>query len=68
MRLRDGKIWTLLTALYELKGFEEPRGRARPLGAKHGADPDLPAGRCHDGSDEGRCRRCRNPGPGGVLR
>lgn len=25
MRLRDGKIWTLLTALQELKGFEEPR-------------------------------------------
>ncbi|QFS83419.1 putative oxidoreductase CzcO [Roseivivax sp. THAF40] len=40
MRIRDGKIWTLLTALYELKGFEEPKGHGRPLGAKHGADPD----------------------------
>ena len=37
VRLRDGKIWTLLTTIAELKGFEEPRGLARPLGAKHGA-------------------------------
>lgn len=37
MRLRDGRIWTLLTALQELKGFEEPRGRRRPMGAEHGA-------------------------------
>ena len=26
LRLRDGKAWTLLTTLYELKGHEEPRG------------------------------------------
>ncbi|WP_417205145.1 NAD(P)/FAD-dependent oxidoreductase [Antarctobacter sp.] len=37
MRLKDGRIWTLLTALQELKGFEEPRGRRRPMGAEHGA-------------------------------
>ncbi|MCO8146681.1 NAD(P)/FAD-dependent oxidoreductase [Rhodovulum tesquicola] len=37
MRLRDGRIWTLLTTMVELKGHEEPRGFARPLGAKHGA-------------------------------
>lgn len=37
MRLRDGRIWTLLTALQELKGFEEPRGTRRPMGAEHGA-------------------------------
>ncbi|MBU3028782.1 NAD(P)/FAD-dependent oxidoreductase [Paracoccus marinaquae] len=37
IRLRDGKIWTLLTALQELKGHEESKGFARPLGAKHGA-------------------------------
>ena len=37
MRLRDGKIWTLLTTMVELKGHEEPKGFARPLGAKHGA-------------------------------
>ncbi|MCV2865105.1 NAD(P)/FAD-dependent oxidoreductase [Defluviimonas sp. WL0075] len=37
LRLKDGKIWTLLTTMVELKGHEEPRGFARPLGAKHGA-------------------------------
>ena len=37
VRLRDGRIWTLLTALQELKGHEEAKGFARPLGAKHGA-------------------------------
>jgi putative flavoprotein involved in K+ transport len=38
IRLKDGKIWTLLTALQELKGFEEPKGRDRPIGAEHGAE------------------------------
>lgn len=37
MRLRDDRIWTLLTALQELKGFEEKRGKRRPMGAEHGA-------------------------------
>ncbi len=37
LRLRDGKAWTLLTALYELKGHEEPRGTHRPKGVNHGA-------------------------------
>ena len=43
IRLRDGRIWTLLTSLVELKGFEEPLGFARPLGAKHGAAKDRPS-------------------------
>ena len=37
IRLKDSKIWTLLTTMAELKGFEEPKGAGRPLGAKHGA-------------------------------
>ncbi len=37
VRLRDDRIWTLLTTMVELKGHEEPRGFNRPLGAKHGA-------------------------------
>ena len=37
VRLRDGRIWTLLTTMAELKGHEEPTGPHRPLGAKHGA-------------------------------
>ncbi|GAB3113329.1 NAD(P)/FAD-dependent oxidoreductase [Janibacter alkaliphilus] len=32
--------WTLLTALYELTGHEEPRGTHRPMGAAHGADKE----------------------------
>ena len=40
LRLRDGKAWTLLTALYELKGHEEPRGTHRPRGVHHGATRD----------------------------
>ncbi len=37
VRLKDGKIWTLLTTAAELKGHEEPTGSHRPFGAKHGA-------------------------------
>jgi putative flavoprotein involved in K+ transport len=37
LRLRDGRCWTLLTTLEELKGHEEPRGPSRPKGAEHGA-------------------------------
>ncbi len=40
LRLRDGKAWTLLTTLRELKGYEEPRGSSRPMGAEHGIDAD----------------------------
>lgn len=36
VRLKDGKCWTLLTTLQELKGFEEKKGRNRPRGAEHG--------------------------------
>ncbi|MDD7939810.1 NAD(P)/FAD-dependent oxidoreductase [Actinomycetospora lutea] len=36
----DGKAWTLLTTLDELKGHEEPRGERRPFGTEHGANPD----------------------------
>ncbi|HEY6746505.1 MAG TPA: NAD(P)/FAD-dependent oxidoreductase [Mycobacteriales bacterium] len=38
LRLRDGKAWTLLTTLYELKGHEEPAYDRRPKGAEHGAN------------------------------
>ena len=38
IRIRDGKIWTLLTTLKELKGHEERRGFSRPKGVAHGAD------------------------------
>jgi putative flavoprotein involved in K+ transport len=39
IRIKDGLIWTLLTSMVELKGFEEKAGFARPLGARHGVNP-----------------------------
>jgi len=38
LRLKDGKAWTLLTSMFELKGFEEPMRDRRPKGAEHGAN------------------------------
>ena len=40
LRLKDGKCWTLLTAMRELKGFEEKRGETRELGTEHGVVKD----------------------------
>ena len=40
IRLQDGQIWTLLTAMSELKGHEEKSGLTRPMGAKHGHGKD----------------------------
>jgi len=37
LRLKDGKCWTLLTAITELKGHEERRGATREMGAEHGS-------------------------------
>lgn len=37
VRLRDGKCWTLLTAMAELKGYEEKAGPRREKGVEHGA-------------------------------
>ncbi|MEZ4657392.1 MAG: NAD(P)/FAD-dependent oxidoreductase [Caldilineaceae bacterium] len=36
-RLKDGRCWTLLTTLQELKGFEEKAGPTRIKGVEHGA-------------------------------
>ena len=36
LRLKDGKAWTLLTTMTELKGFEERKGEHRIKGAEHG--------------------------------
>lgn len=37
IRVKEGKIWTLLTTMSELKGHEEAKGSKRPAGAVHGA-------------------------------
>ncbi|WP_422073428.1 flavin-containing monooxygenase [Tranquillimonas rosea] len=42
VRLKDDRIWTLLTTMSELKGFEEATGFDRPLGARNGAAKDRP--------------------------
>ena len=39
LRLRNGKAWTLLTTMTELKGFEERTGERRVKGAEHGVQP-----------------------------
>jgi putative flavoprotein involved in K+ transport len=39
IRLKDGLIWTLLTTMTELKGYEEAKGSTRPKGVEHGANP-----------------------------
>ena len=36
LRLKDGKCWTLLTTMVELKGHEERKGPKRIMGAEHG--------------------------------
>ena len=36
LRLKDGKCWTLLTTMVELKGYEERKGPKRIMGAEHG--------------------------------
>jgi putative flavoprotein involved in K+ transport len=36
--IRDGRCHVLLTAMADLKGHEEPRGRTRPAGIVHRAD------------------------------
>ncbi|WP_151638554.1 NAD(P)/FAD-dependent oxidoreductase [Noviherbaspirillum aerium] len=36
LRLRDGRAWTLLTTMAELKGHEEKKGANRIKGAEHG--------------------------------
>ena len=40
IRLKDGKCWTLLTTMVELKGHEEKKGSTRPHGVEHGAFKD----------------------------
>ena len=37
LRLKDGKAWTLLTTMVELKGHEEKKGTDRSKGVTHGA-------------------------------
>jgi putative flavoprotein involved in K+ transport len=40
IRVRDGRIWTLLTTIVEMKGHPEMIGTRRPFGVNHGAHSD----------------------------
>jgi putative flavoprotein involved in K+ transport len=40
LRLKNGKAWTLLTTMVELKGHEEKKGPTRGKGVTHGAIED----------------------------
>ncbi|MEM7535627.1 MAG: NAD(P)/FAD-dependent oxidoreductase [Chloroflexota bacterium] len=40
IRMTDGKCWTMLTTMVELKGYEEKSGTTRPSGVEHGAFKD----------------------------
>jgi putative flavoprotein involved in K+ transport len=40
LRLKDGRAWTLLTTMTELKGHEERKGPNRIKGAEHGVHRD----------------------------
>jgi putative flavoprotein involved in K+ transport len=40
LRLKNGKCWTLLTAMAELKQFPEKAGETRDLGVQHGVVKD----------------------------
>jgi len=62
VRINAGKIWTLLTSLVELKGYEEPLGFDRPLGAKHGAGKHRPTWK-----EEIACQGCGIPMPVSVT-
>ena len=53
LRLVDGKAFTLLTTLDELKGEEEPINDRRPKGVRHGAFRD------REGLDDLQVRRPR---------
>ena len=38
IRIKKGKIWTLLTSMLELKGYKEPLGTNRPMGTRYGSN------------------------------
>jgi len=64
IRLKDGRIWTLLTTMSELKGHEESVGFDRPMGAKHGAERNRKTWKEErevEAAELGYCRRSALP-------
>ena len=73
VRLKEDGAWTLLTTLYELKGFEEKKGPTREKGAEHGADPNRKSWLERKAQDEAELGYARQPyavvvggGQGGI--
>ncbi len=74
VRLKDGRAWTLFTALDELRGHEEPRGPRRPLGTIHAASRTRETWREARGREQAELGRARQPyvviiggGQGGIM-
>ena len=74
VRLRDGKCWTLLTTMTELRGFEERRGPTRDPGVQHGAIRDRLSWAERKAEDEATLGFARQPycliiggGQGGIA-
>ena len=67
LRLKEGKAWTLLTTLDELKGHEEPKLHERPKGVEHGADPERETW-LEEPRARGRGARLRDPARGADRR
>lgn len=62
VRLQEGKCWTLLTSLQELKGHEEPEfGATRPKGVEHGSHHDRPTWSEQKAADEASLGGSYNP-------
>ncbi len=73
VRLRDGKAWTLLTAMKELKGHEEKRGPTRRKGVEHGIHANHRTWKEQRAADEAELGYSRQPyvlviggGQGGI--
>lgn len=71
--LKDGKAFTLMTAMTELKGFEEKAGPTRPFGTEHGAIRDRVTWTDRREADRGELGVTRQPyvlivggGQGGI--
>jgi len=74
LRLNDEGAWTLLTSMYELKGYEEPKKVRRPKGVEHGAVRDRRTWKDNRQIDEQELGRTRQPyvvvvggGQGGIA-
>jgi putative flavoprotein involved in K+ transport len=74
IRVRNGQIWTLLTAMVELKAHEEPKGLQRAMGALHGAHTDRKSWKEQREAELAELGRSRQPycvvvggGQGGIA-